>query len=590
MIPARDGVGLATDIYRPTLNGQFVEERLPVILQRTPYNKASTGRGDPARRFVEAGYVVAVQDTRGRYESEGVFDKYAAYEVTDGYDAIEWLAAQPYSDGKIGMWGTSIPAHTQAAAAKANPPHLALLVMNCVGMWDAWDHKVRNHGAFELTAQIGWAFGQVLNETEDPVVRAHLEAESAGSWTAAMPLRRGLNPLSVAPEYENFFLDMAVNGDYDHWSHAGTNWKEYFEQTADVPMLHISGWYDTYSGGTVENFVALSRLKESPMRLLMGPWTHGGNTRSFSGDVEFGEVAAIPDFGTDFHIRLFDHYLKGIRNGEESQAPVKVFVMGTGDGHKDANDRLFHGGYWRESAEWPLPGTRFTSYYFQADGTLTTTPPAAAARPSTTYTFDPRDPVPTIGGSFTSYAQIGVPSGPYNQREDERIYAAKEPYLPLKARPDVVVFQTEPLQQDVEVVGPIVVRLHASSSALDTDFTAKLVDVYPPSLDYPQGFEMNVTDGVIRARYRNSPSSEELMEPGAVYEFEIRPFATANVFKRGHRIRIDISSSNYPRFDLNPNTGEPLGQHRRMVSADNTIYHNAQYPSHVVLPIVPSGR
>ncbi|MGH7554344.1 MAG: CocE/NonD family hydrolase, partial [Longimicrobiales bacterium] len=205
---------------------------------------------------------------------------------------------------------------------------------------------------------------------------------------------------------------------------------------------------------------------------------------------------------------------------------------------------------------------------------------------STTYTYDPRDPVPTIGGSFTPYAQLGVPSGAFDQREDERFHASKPPYLPLESRQDVVVFQTEPLTEDVEVVGPIVVKLYAASTAVDTDFTAKLVDVYPPSRDFPKGFDMNVTDGVLRARYRNSPSRQELMTPGTVYEFEIRPFTTANVFKRGHRIRVDISSSNYPRFDLNPNTGEPLGQNRRMIPADNTVHHSAQYSSHIIIPIV----
>jgi putative CocE/NonD family hydrolase len=590
MIPARDGVKLATDIYRPGRNGQAAEGRFPVILQRTPYNKSSQGRGDAVKRFVGAGYVVAIQDTRGRYKSEGVFDKYAAFEVEDGYDAIEWLAKQPYSTGKTGMWGTSIGAHTQAAAARANPPHLSLIVPNFGGMRDGWDHKIRNHGAFELTAQIGWAFAQIVTESEDSLVRAHVRAESAKNWTDAIPLRKGLSPLAVSAEYEKYFYDMATQGDYDSWKHKGTNWKEYFAETSDIPMLHVGGWYDTYAGGTVENYADLSRMKKSPIRLLMGPWTHGGNTRSFAGDVEFGPQSAIANFGTDFHIRLFDHYLKGVKNGVENEPSAKFFVMGTGDGHKDSNNRLFHGGYWRESTGWPVPGTRFVQYYFHADGSLSTQPPAGSAAPSTTYTFDPHDPVPTIGGSFTPYAQLGVGSGAYNQREDERVHAAKLPFLPLKARADIVVFQTEPLQEDIEVIGPIVVKLNASSSALDTDFTAKLVDVYPPSNDYPSGFEMNVTDGIIRARYRSSPSRAELMKPGAVYQIEIQPFPTANVFKKGHRIRVDISSSNYPHFDVNPNTGEPLGQHRAMVSADNTIYHSAQYPSHIVIPIAPKAR
>jgi predicted acyl esterase len=243
-------------------------------------------------------------------------------------------------------------------------------------------------------------------------------------------------------------------------------------------------------------------------------------------------------------------------------------------------------------ASWPLPDTRFTEYYFHADGSLKPQPPPADV-PPTVYTYDPRDPVPTIGGSFSSTNGLVVP-GAFDQRErlfstnpDTGVLGSKPPYLPLRARRDVIVFQTAPLTEDVDVIGPIVVKLFASSSAIDTDFTAKLVDVYPPSKDYPLGFEMNLTDGIQRARYRRSPEKPEFMKPGEVYEFRIEPFPTANVFKRGHRIRIDISSSNFPRFDVNPNTGEPLGMSRRVVVADNSIFHSAGRGSQVILPIVP---
>ena len=327
----------------------------------------------------------------------------------------------------------------------------------------------------------------------------------------------------------------------------------------------------------------------------MGPWVHGGNTRSSSGDVEFGSEAAILDFGREFHLRWFAHYLKGVATGVGDWPSIRLFVMGTGDGHKDENGRLYHGGYWREETEWPLSSTEFVKYYFHNDGTLGKVAPVSDVTP-TTYRYDPQDPVPTIGGSFSG----ALKRGPYDQRTREfkslrggsenGFYGSKPPYLPLKARPDVVVFQTEPLEEDVEVVGPITVTLYAASTAVDTDFTAKLIDVYPPSQDFPSGFDMNLTDGIIRARYRNSPEEQEFMIPGDVYEFVIEPFPTGNVFKKGHRIRIDISSSNFPRFDVNPNTGEPLGKHRRMIVADNSIYHDAAHPSHVVLPIVPARR
>ena len=278
-------------------------------------------------------------------------------------------------------------------------------------------------------------------------------------------------------------------------------------------------------------------------------------------------------------------YLRGMDG--DSIAPVQAFIMGTGDGHKDENGRLFHGGEWREANEWPLPDTEFTPWYFHEDGTLSTDMPAAEAA-STTYQSDPDDPVPTIGGSFSSTSPVFEP-GAYDQRTSAAVFGAEPPYLPLKSRSDVVVFQSAPLEQDVTVVGPIVVKLYVSSTAPDTDFTAKLVDVYPPSEDFPTGFEMNITDGILRARYRERPDRQVMMEPSETYEIEITPFPTANVFKKGHRIRVDIASSNFPRFDINPNTGEPLGRHRNKQIAENTIMHAVDQPSHIVLPIIPAN-
>ena len=591
MVPMRDGTTLAIDVYRPGRGGVPISDPLPVLLQRTPYNKDSLAA--IASYFTQHGYVVVTEDMRGRYKSGGSFGKYDDSSATDGYDTIEWLAKLPYSDGKVGMWGTSYGAHTQADAAKLNPPSLKALLLNFGGLSNGWKVKIRNHGAFELGQQLGWAFDEA--GANDPPVRAALEIEPVEKWFAAMPLRKGLNPLSVSPEFETYLLEQMTHGDYDQfWKGLGNNWSEYYGRTADIPMLHVGGWYDSYAASTIENYVGLSKTKKAPMRLLVGPWIHGGNSRTTAGDVEFGPDSAIPAFSREFHLAWFDHYLKGKPTSAETWPPVRLFVMGTGDGHKTANGRLYHGGYWRDAAQWPLPGTKFVSYFFHADGRLATTAPAADIRP-TTYRYDPENPVPTIGGAFSG----ALKRGPFDQREREfkslrggsenGFYGSKPPFLPLKSRSDIVVFQTEPLKEDVEVVGPITITLFASSTAVDTDFTAKLVDVYPPSRDFPVGFDMNITDGIIRARYRHSPERQELMKPGEVYEFVIEPFPTANVFKKGHRIRLDISSSNFPRFDVNSNTGEPLGQHRRMIAADNSIYHDAIRRSHVVLPLVPSG-
>jgi putative CocE/NonD family hydrolase len=584
MIPTRDGTRMATDVYRPARNGVPVPERFPVLLQRTPYDK--TASRTQAEYFARHGYVVAVQDIRGRYRSEGRFSKVQPADATDGYDVIEWLAKQPWSNGAVGMWGTSFAAHMQAGAAQLNPPSLKTLVINQGGLANAWDHGIRYRGTYEMGRQLTWAWAQLAADARSPAVKRLLEQEKVEDWYAVQPMRRGLNPLSVAPEYEAWYADFFEHADYDaYWKDPMMNWSEHYAQTSDIPMMHIGGWYDIFLAGTFGNFVELSRVKRAPQRVLVGPWTHSGNGRPYAGDVSFGDSAAIADFATDFHLRWYDHFLKGRATGVEKDAPVRLFVMGTGDGHKDADGRLFHGGYWRDAHRWPLPGTRMVPYYFHADGTLTMDEPRASES-STTYTVDPRRPVPTIGGGSSARLK----DGGYNQREDPRFPPSQPPYLPLRSRADIVVFQTAPLTEDVEVIGPIMVVLHASSNRPDTDFTAKLVDVYPASDAWPGGFDLNLTDAIIRGRYRATREHAVMLVPGQVYPFRIEPFPTANVFKKGHRIRVDISSSNFPRFDVNPNTGEPLGKSRRMVTADNTIHHNATYPSHIVLPIAPARR
>jgi hypothetical protein len=576
LMKARDGIELASDIYRPAKGTKPVAEQLPVLLHRTPYDKEAPAAVAIAEQLARSGYIVVLQDIRGRHHSGGRFSKYDAQDAYDGYDAVEWAAHLAGANGKVGMYGTSYAAHTQADAAKLHPPHLATLVINMGGMSNAWDHSVRNDGAFEVGRQLSWAWEQIIEDTKNPVVRARLQREKLVDWYSALPLRKGLSPLSSAPEYEQYYLDEATHADEDaYWQSISMNWQHYYAQTADVPMMHIGGWYDIYLRGTIENWRNLSQLKKAPERLLIGPWTHHGDALTYAGDVDFGPAAALADFDTDFHLRWFDYYLKGARTAAASLAPVRFFVMGTGDGHKDAQGRLVHGGYWREASEWPPPEAHERTFYLHAGGSLSDAPPASSETPSLTYAFDPQHPVPTIGGGVSHRLQDGA----YDQRERPDMPGSRPPYLPLSARSDVLVFQSAPLDHDTTVIGPVEVHLFGASDRTDTDFTAKLIDVYPPSADFPGGFAMNLTDGIRRARYRDGRKRGELMSAGTVYAFDINPYDTANVFKKGHRIRLDISSSNFPRFDVNPNTGEPLGLNRRAVTADNTIYLSSQYPS-----------
>jgi uncharacterized protein len=583
MIAARDGVLLATDIYRPGSGYVPARERLPVLLHRTPYDKSESAAVSIAETLAKHGYVVMVQDTRGRHHSQGVFEKYYSYDAYDGYDTIEWAASRPFSNAKVGMYGTSYAAHTQADASKLAPPHLRTLLLNMGGMANAWDHSVRYDGAFEMGRQLTWAWSQALDDAKDPVTKSMLSKEDVTAWYAALPIRKGLSPLSIAPNYERYYLDEATHSDYGaHWDTLGMQWEKFYAQTADVPMMHVGGWYDIYLRGTIENWRRLAALKKSPMRLVIGPWTHHGNTATYAGDVDFGADAAIKDFDTDFHLRWFDYYLKGIRTSNSTQAPVRYFLMGTGDGHKDAAGRLFHGGEWRESKEWPPAESRAAIYYLHADGSLNSHAATSTEQTSTTFQFDPAHPVPTIGGGVSRRLKDGA----YDQRERPDMPGSRPPYLPLRARSDVLVFESEILQQDVVLAGPVEVTLYASSTATDTDFTAKLIDVYPPSADFPTGFDMNLTDGIVRASYRDRSETRQLLAPGKIYGMVIRPFDTADVVKKGHRIRLDISSSNFPRFDVNPNTGEPLGMNRLIQTAENTVYHDTGHPSAVKLYVM----
>jgi putative CocE/NonD family hydrolase len=313
----------------------------------------------------------------------------------------------------------------------------------------------------------------------------------------------------------------------------------------------------------------------------MGPWTHGGQTASFAGEAEFGPDAAI-DFNA-LRLRWFERWLKGSDNGVDRDAPVRLFVMGGGDAHKTPEGRVFVGGRWRDEREWPLARTKPTSFYLHAGGLLAAATPAQA--PPARYLFDPRDPVPTIGGNVSSEGML-MPRGAADQKCRKELWSCKDT-LPLSARNDVLVFQTGPLESPMEVTGRLIVNLWVSSNAPDTDFTAKLVDVYPPNRDFPAGVDLNVADGIVRARYRESVERSKLMQSGEITKVTIEMYPTSLVFGRGHRIRLDISSSNFPRFDLNPNTGEPLNNNRRWAIADNSVYHDPQHASHIVLPVIP---
>lgn len=594
MVAMRDGVKLAADIYRPTQNGQVMDSKFPVILVRTPYNKDDATQ--VANAFVPHGYVVVLQDVRGRYKSDGHW-RPLVDDPNDGFDTAQWIGTQPWCDGGIGTMGSSYAGATQHALAIGNAPYVKAMVPRNA-MSDFGRYGVRHNGAFELRF-FNWVF-TLGNASGTPnallaAKRAASDPEAAQAlvdmgmhvpeYVRGLPLRPGATPLKFAPDYETWLIEAMSHGDYDEfWKDAGASVVDHLTEYKDVPAYHTTGWYDSWGMQVANlNYVGLRREKKSLQRLIIGPWIHSSENLSYAGEAQFTGDAAL-DL-TAFHLRWFDHWLKGVDNRVDREPPVRIYVMGGGDAHKTPEGRIFVGGHWRDEQEWPLARSAATPYYLRANGVLS--PDKPAEDQPITYQFDPRNPVPTLGGNISSQGTLMF-QGAADQRCRLDFWLCSDT-KPLSARNDVLVFQTPPLANDIEVTGRLVVKLWASSNALDTDFTAKLVDVYPPNADFPAGVDLNIADSIVRARYRNGLGRAELLKPGQPYEFTIEMYPTSLVFKRGHRIRLDVSSSNFPRFDINPNTGEPLNNNRRSQLAENTIYLDAKHPSQIILPVTPSA-
>jgi putative CocE/NonD family hydrolase len=560
-VKMRDGVTLRADIYRPQAEGKF-----PVLLQRTPYNKHNAV--DFALKAVAHGYVVIVEDVRGRYASEGEWYTFKN-ESIDGYDTIEWAAALPYSDGRVGMFGGSYVGATQMLAAIAHPPHLAGIcpVVTASNYHDGWTYQ---GGAFEQWFNESWTSG-LAQDTFNHLVQKHSNAVN-GMWKT--PLTN--YPMFDLPETATstgllapYFLDWLAHPNYDDYWKA-VSIEEHFGDIT-VPALHVAAWYDIFLGGSLRNYAGIkahggSDAAKRGQRLLVVIGGHAGGGRKI-GDVDFGPEAAKFD-EDQVILEWYDSLFKGAHNEFASEKPVKVFVMG-------ANQ-------WRQEDDWPLERARSTKYFLHSsgkanslngNGTLSTS--ASAKESPDQYVYSPGAPAPTVGGPLCCDSEHWAP-GPKDQRS-------------VEARDDVLVYSTPPMAQDLEVTGPVSLQLYAKSSAVDTDFTAKLVDVTP------DGFAQNLTEGIIRARYRDSQEKPALMTPGQVYKFSIDLWATSNVFRKGHVLRLEVSSSNFPRFDRNLNTGAELtaknaeGKSEQVLApATNVIYHDAEHPSALILPIVPA--
>lgn len=544
----RDGVTLRADIYRPKADGKF-----PVLLVRTPYDKQ--GVMNFGLRAAERGYVVIAQDVRGRFTSEGEWYPFKN-ESLDGYDTVEWAAALPYSDGKVGMFGGSYVGATQYLAAIAKPPHLAGIcpTVTASNYHDGWTYQ---GGAFEQWFDESWSSGLALDTMRRRTEKGLSPLEGSKVLPLiSYPLLEGPSSTGVAP----YFTDWLEHPNYDHY------WKtisiEDHYADIQVPVLAVGAWYDIFLGGTLRNYVRLkteagTEAARRGQRLEVTVGGHAGGGRKI-GAVDFGEK--LPKDDDDAMLRWYDWLLKGQANGVEKEKPVKIFVMGRNE--------------WREEDDWPLARAKSTRYYLHSagaanglsgNGVLNSSAPAEEKADQ--YIYDPSDAVPTIGGPLCCQA-LPTGIGPQDQR-------------PAEERHDVLVYTTAPFPKDTEVTGPVSLDLYVSTSAVDTDFTGKLVDVWP------DGFAENLTEGILRLRYRNSQEKPELANPGETYRIAVDLWATSNVFLAGHKLRLEVSSSNFPRFDRNLNTGEGQARATRMIKATNMVYHDKAHPSAVILPVLP---
>ncbi|HTV55129.1 MAG TPA: CocE/NonD family hydrolase [Terriglobia bacterium] len=590
MVPMRDGVRLATDVYLPARNGSPAAGRFPVLVCRTPYGKtpSTPGPRNAGDYFARRGYAVVIQDCRGRYNSQGEF-YIDVNEGADGYDTVEWAARQPWSNGKVGTYGASYLSQAQNALAVLRPPHLdAMFVM--VGASDYYEEGAYRGGAFALLHNLYYALTLAATGHE---AQANLVRQAAlrkamgpqfGAWLRAYPFRPNASPLLLAPLYEHWFQDFVDHPYFDdYWKQNGFDFEVSYARYPDIPIYFISGWYDLFLRGTLHNYAGLRPLHKSMTKLMIGPWVHNVGPR-FAGNVDFGPTAMVDMLAEEQ--RWFDQVLKGKDTGVLSEPPVRLFVMGGGPGTRSRSGLMEDGGEWISTTAWPPPQAENQSYYLHGDGGLTRQIPGAEA--PTTFAFDPAHPVPTIGGQIDSGKSYS-PDGPRDQRCNLTIPGCNDD-LPLSARRDVLVFQTPPLVSSLVIAGPVKVNLWISSSAPDTDFTAKLIDVTPPSADYPLGYAMNLADRIVRVRTSENTTKPILLRPGEIREVTIDLLGVANRFEAGHRIRLDISSSNFPFFDVNPNTGEAEGRQTHQAVAINSVYHDVAHASRIVLPTIPDNR
>lgn len=561
----RDGITLRADVYRPDVSGKF-----PVLVMRTPYDKSQQMAMTERDYFPPLGYVLIVQDTRGRFSSEGEFAPFVN-EARDGYDTIEWAASLPWSNGKVGAVGQSYLGLVQYYAATLAPPHLVAMCP-VSGPVTYYENCIYRRGVFELGWMLAYSSFMAANTLERKGIyqeyKAQLDSYLSHPELPLSPFTtQAYRHLPIADWGERLKAGAPHFADYLQQWRDGAFWTATdirpLVRNVTVPMMHTGSWYDAFQFDTLTMYTQMHRDARSDkarrgQRLIMGPWAHllpySVPTSRGTGDIDFGPEAEVELLAGQE--RFLRHWFEGREDEILDEPPVRIFVMG--------DNR------WRDEHEWPLARTQYTKMYLRGHGRANSLRGDGALKlevpvdePADQYTYDPDNPVPTRGGTT-----LGLASGVFDQRDVEE-------------RDDVLVYTGDVLAKDLEVTGPITMKLHASSSAHDTDFAAKLVDVRP------DGYAQNIAEGIVRARFRDSASKPTLISPDKVYEYKIDLWATSHVFKAGHRLRLEVSSSNFPRYDRNQNTGNDLFVDRELKTARQTVHHSGPYASHIVLPVIP---
>ncbi|WP_174727574.1 CocE/NonD family hydrolase [Mesobacillus harenae] len=576
----RDQTVLRADLYIPDRSS----EAFPCLIQRTPYDKSQVYKKSfPPMMAASKGFAVLVQDTRGRFESDGEFKPYQD-DAKDGFDTIEWAAQQPWCNGKVGMYGGSYVGATQLLAATEKPPHLVTIfpTISSSLRFDGWAYS---GGAFKLINLLGWTLVMIqhtakrkgiqlpdsllnvfkgLDELHHISFSSDSDPEDVFKKTDEVQkimdqvLRTlPLEDIPIPTELGQYFFERIQHWkDDEYWKQLDIT--KYYNEIS-IPMIHLGGWYDMFDRHTIENFKGFSG-GSAYQKLVMGPWSHGMFSKNV-GEVDFGPNAEWRVKLADLHQRWFEYWLKDMDHSIEQEAPIQIFVMGEN--------------CWRNENEWPLKRTEYVKWYLHSsgnantmngNGVLSKTHPII--EPEDSFDYNPINPVPSKGGNILP---LGMNPGARDQRE-------------IEEREDVLVYTSEPLEVNLEITGPLLVKLWASTDAVETDFTAKLIDVHP------DGFAQNIQNGIIRTSFRESNRNPRLIKPHEVYEYEINLSATSNLFKEGHRIRIEISSSNFPHYSRNLNTGSEHHLSHNIKVAHQKIYHDWTRPSHIILPVIPRTK